>query len=329
MKQIIYIVTTENHAIEVWELLNTGQMFLIQRITIMGEGQPIEISKKRKKLYIGIRPNYKILTYNILSNGKLQYLSSTKIPYSPNYIALDKEENFLFCAYYHANCMSISYINKNHIPTYPIKIFHNLPGCHSVNIDNFNKLAFVPALLADRIYTYKLKILKNSISCKKINFFQASKKSGPRHMTIHKHHNILYSINELNGTVDVFKINYIKKNIEIIQNISIFMNLKKSWSADIHLTLCNNYLYASDRLHNTITTFKVNKNGTLQYNNLISTTQQPKSFAIDQNNEYLISIGKKSNTIIVYNISMKNGFLSKLYEYSVHKHPTWILIHQI
>ncbi|CAL4320941.1 beta-propeller fold lactonase family protein [Buchnera aphidicola] len=334
MQQIIYIVTAGNKSIEVWKLLNTGKMFLIQIIdTDNGEGQTITILQKRKKIYVGIRPYYKILIYDILKNGKLKKIDKINIPYSPHYLITDAQEEFLFCSYYHAGCMNISYINNKHIPTTIVKNFYGLEGCHSVNIDLSNNFVFFPALLQDRIYCYNFQDFKNkkNIFFDTLKYVNCLEKSGPRHMALHPNKKYIYNINELNGTIDVWKIYNIKKNIQHIQNIQLFPKNNKNqyWSSDIHITSCGKYLYASDRLHNTITLFQINKHYTLSMVNNFYTAKQPKSFIIDEKNKFLISIGQVSNTVMVHNISKKNGFLNTLYEYSVGNNPTWITIHTI
>ncbi|QCI25995.1 beta-propeller fold lactonase family protein [Buchnera aphidicola] len=332
MKQIIYIVSAGTQSIEVWKLLYTGQMELIQNIyTECNEGQPITISKKKNKLYIGIRPKFKILIYDILCNGKLKKKGEVIIPHSPNYLLTDHKENFLFCSYYHANCFSVSNIDNQGIPSEPIQYFNNILGCHAAKIDISNQLILVTSLLKNRIYLFELN-KKNIYPLNLLKYFNCLEKSGPRHIIYHNNKNYAYSINELNGTIDVWKINIIQKSIINIQNISLIhseCNNKKFWSADIHITSCNNYLYASDRLHHTITIFKILSNYKLDLINQINTVKQPKSFTIDYNSQYLIVAGQASNTVIVYNISKKNGLLNQLYEYSVGNNPTWIITHQI
>ncbi|WP_343128004.1 beta-propeller fold lactonase family protein [Buchnera aphidicola (Takecallis taiwana)] len=332
MKQFLYIVTAGNQSIEVWELSYTGEMYLIQVIDTAGnEGQPIIISKTRNKLYIGIRPQYQILVYDILPNGILNKIGSQNIPYSPNYLTFDQNENFLFCSYYHDGCLSISKIDQKHIPTAPIQIIEHIKGCHSVKLNLSQKLVIVPSLLNNRIYLFQL--LKHAVlPLKFLKYITCSIQSGPRHIIFHNKKDYCYSINELNGTIDVWKINNDKNNIQNIQNINLLnkkINNNSFWSADIHMTSCGKYLYASDRMYSTITIFKVNINYTLSYISQINTVKQPKSFLINHDNQYLIVVGQQDNTIAVYNISMENGLLYLLYKYPTGINPTWIISYAI
>ncbi|CAL4320988.1 6-phosphogluconolactonase [Buchnera aphidicola (Panaphis juglandis)] len=334
MKQIIYIVSAGNQSIEVWELLHTGKMNLIQKIgTNHNEGQPLSISWKRKKLYVGTRPEYSIITYDILKSGILKKIGITKIPYSSNYINIDDESNLLFCGYYHSGCITMHEIQNNHCPSLPIQIVHNIKGCHSIHIDSYHKILFIPALLKNNIYVYSFQ--KNSekiFYLKKMNSIKCLHNSGPRHADIHKNNNFLYSLNEYNATIDVWKINHEFYHLQHIQNVNLFfseMNIKSFWSSDIHTTKCGKYLYASDRKQNTITAFKINKDNTLNIINVFNTVQQPKSFVIDKHDKYLIVAGQKSNTVSVYNILKDNGFLKLLNTYDVGKNPTWITCHHI
>ncbi|CAL4321065.1 beta-propeller fold lactonase family protein [Buchnera aphidicola] len=332
MTQIIYVVASNSQSIEVWKISDTGNMSLMQIVnTDDGQGQPITILKKRNKLYIGIKPKCAILVYDILWDGTLKKIGSLITPYSPNYLSCDKKEKFLFCSYYHANCISVHKLNENHTPNPPMQIINNIKGCHFTKFDLSYELVFTSALLEDHIYLYKFNESNIKSPLTEIKHFQCNKKSGPRHIDFHINKKYAYSINEMNGTVDVWKINHIKKNIQNIQNIHLYENneLKKYWCSDIHLTTCGKYLYAADRQNSKITAFQVHSNNKLSIIDQYHTCNQPRSFCIDKNNQYLIAAGELSNTIMVHTISSEDGSLNQLKEYKVGKNPIWVLAHNI
>ncbi|QCI21016.1 6-phosphogluconolactonase [Buchnera aphidicola (Hyperomyzus lactucae)] len=333
MRQVVYIANSESKNIEVWNLHQNGEMNLIQKTNTEGQVQPIKIIKNKNLLYAGISPDNKIFTYFIDKNGFLEKKNESSIPGKPNYISSNYNKKFLFCSSYHGNCISVSPLNKYGIPQDPIQIIYNIEGCHAAKINYKYNVLFVMSLKEDRIYLYYLTdfgILKNTEQ--KLLHTQA--KSGPRHIVFHPNQDFIYTINELNGTIDVWKIYKINNitRVQKIQNVNILNNqcTEKYWSSDIHITSCGRFLYASDRFFNTISLFHINQNNKkIVFYKSYQTEKQPRSFHIDFNNQYLIVAGEKSNKLVIYNISEKNGELKKNNTYNTGERPIWIVIHKL
>ncbi|QCI17112.1 6-phosphogluconolactonase [Buchnera aphidicola (Aphis helianthi)] len=334
MKKIVYIANSTSQNIEVWNLYQDGNMELIQKIDTDGQVQPINIIQNKNLLYAGVRPKNRIIVYTIKKNGNLEKISEVYIPGSPNYISFSANQKFLFCSSYHNNSVSVIPLNQDGIPKDPIQIIHNIQGCHAALFNVKYNILFITALKEDYIYLYYLTkhgILKSTEQ----KFIQTKFNSGPRHIVFHPNENFIYTINELNGTIDVWKI-YVQKNIPMVQNIQNIslvekhMVSNKYWSSDIHITSCGNFLYVSDRLLNSISLFHINKsNGKILFIKIYHTEIQPRTFCIDVNNKYLIVAGQKSNKFTVYSINKKTGDLNKLNTYFTGKEPLWILIHTI
>lgn len=329
MKQIIYIANSEGENIEVWILHEYGNMELIQKVQTNGQVQPISIIQKKNLLYAGIRPKNRIVTYHIdKKNGFLEKVGESALPGSPNYISFDTNKNFLFCSSYHSNCISVTPIDKNGIPKNPIQIIHNIEGCHASQFNSKYNILFVTSLKNDCIYLYNLTDFGILKSTEQI-LVSTQKKSGPRHIIFHPNQDFSYSINELNGTIDVWKIfkENIKLKVKNIQNTTLLNNFvsKKFWSSDIHLTSSGDFLYASDRYFNSISLFHVNKNyNTIVFFKKYDTEDQPRAFFIDIHDKYLIVAGQKSNQLSLYEICQKTGQLKKINKYKTSRGPIWI-----
>ncbi|QCI18269.1 6-phosphogluconolactonase [Buchnera aphidicola (Aphis nasturtii)] len=331
MKQIVYIANAKGQTIEAWNLYSNGHMELIQTVHTNGQVQPINYIKDKNLLYAGVRPENRIFVYTIKNNGHLEKKSESYIPGSPNYISFSSDKNFLFCSSYHTNSLSVIPLSKNGTPKDPIQIIYNIKGCHAALLNIKYNILFVTALKDNCIYLYYLTkngILKNTEQ----KLIQTQLNSGPRHVTFHPNEDFVYTINELNGTIDVWKI-YIQNNIpqlKNIQNISIVKNhiiSNKYWSADIHLTSCGNFLYISDRILNSLSLFHINKNdGKISFISVYVTEQQPRAFCIDIHNKYIIVAGQKSNKFTVHSINKKTGCLKTLHTYSTGEEPIWTLI---
>ncbi|ALD15242.1 6-phosphogluconolactonase [Buchnera aphidicola (Aphis glycines)] len=334
MKQIVYIANSTSQTIEAWNLYQDGKMELIQTIKTNGNVQPMNYIKDKNILYAGVRPNNRIIVYNIKKNGYLEQKNESYIPGSPNYISFSPKKNFLFCSSYHTNSLSVIPLNQHGIPKDPIQIIYDINGCHAALMNIKYNILFVTALKEDCIYLYYLTqygILKHI----KQTFIKTKCNAGPRHIQFHPNEDFIYTINELNGTIDVWKI-YIRNDIfrvENIQNISIIENhivSRQYWSADIHLTSCGNFLYVSDRILNSLSLFHIDQNnGTISFVKIYYIEQQPRTFCIDFYDKYIIVASQKFNNFSIYNINQKTGHLKKINTYSTGIEPLWILTYKI
>ncbi|QIE02008.1 beta-propeller fold lactonase family protein [Buchnera aphidicola] len=332
MKRVVYIANSDSKKIEVWSLYDNGDMNLIQKVETYSEVQPINIIQNKKLLYAGLSNN-EIITYKIDLNGLLTQASKIAFPAKANFFSFDQNKKFLFCSSYHSNSLIVSPLDIDGIPQNPIQIICDIKGCHAAKINYKYNILCITALKEDCIYLYYLTdcgILKDTEQ----KIFYTLKQSGPRHITFHPNQNIIYIINELSGTIDVWKIYYKNNSIQVknIQNVHITNKtvLQNYWSADIHITSCGRFLYATDRLLNIISLFYINPNNNkIIFFKSYKTVDQPRSFCIDSKDQYLIVAGEKSNTFIIYNIIQKTGELKKVNIYHTGNRPIWILIHQL
>lgn len=326
MKNIIYSSHPESQQIKVWELNNTNKFKLLQTINIDDQIQPMFINKKKKIIYVGVRPNFGILIFKINIDGTLTSIKKIKLPGSPSHISTDKNFHYIFSASYNNSLFTISYLEKDGIPKLPHQTIHNIKGCHSVNVDLNNKNVFVPALLEDSIYIFKINNY-GFIESRKQKKIVTQKQSGPRHIDFHPNKKFFYSINELNSTIDIWKINNI---ITKIQTINILPpDYKESkWASDIHITPNGKYLYACDRSANIITIFKTIKDGRIEIIEYKKTEEQPREFSIDSTGNYLIVAGQKSNFIGLYKINYQNGTLEYISRQFADNNPTWVLFYK-
>lgn len=136
--------------------------------------------------------------------------------------------------------------------------------------------------------------------------------SGPRHLTFHPNKKWTYVLNELGNTVSLVKENNGKYFVEstITTLPADFTEFSKS--ADIHITKDGKFLYASNRGHQSIAIFEVNKqNGSLKtigYENVRGT--HPRNFSLSPNEDFLIVANQNTDNIISFKRDEKTGKLT-------------------
>jgi 6-phosphogluconolactonase len=186
------------------------------------------------------------------------------------------------------------------------------PHAHMVYFSPDKKYVLSNDLGTDKIYIYrynadsedKILVASDSIAVKS--------GSGPRHLTFSKNGKFVYLLHELNGGLTVFA--YTKGKLVKIQETTI---LAKEYNgavgaADIHLSPDGLFLYATNRGEaNSITIFKVLKNGLLETKVITSTLGKgPRNFVIDPSGNYLLVGHHYSNEIVIFKRDKVSGLLS-------------------
>lgn len=327
MKQIVYVASPESQQIHVWRLDSTGALHLLQTVAVAGQVQPMTIAPNGRHLYVGVRPEFAIISYRITAEGMLEYAGRAPIPGSPTHIETDRQGHYLFCASYSFNSVSVSPIDSQGIVQAPIQQIDGLQAPHSANIDPTNHLVVIPCLKEDHLRLFDL-AATGQLTPHSQTQLSSANGAGPRHMAFHPLQPFAYCINELNGTVDVYHVTDKGMQYQPIQTLDAMPEgfSGTRWAADIHILPNGRYLYTSDRTASLLSLFQVADNGTLTLLGHHPTEMQPRGFNIDHTGHYLISAGQKSHHIEVYQIDQNKGQLQTLARYPVGQGPMWVSI---
>lgn len=136
--------------------------------------------------------------------------------------------------------------------------------------------------------------------------------SGPRHLAFSKDGKFAYLLQELDGTLTVFK--YKNGSLKQLQEtIVVAKDFKgENSAADIHISPNGRFLYATNRGEaNTINVFAINKKGTLDLVNQVSTKGKgPRNFTIDPTGKFLLVGHQYTNEIVIFKMDETTGKLS-------------------
>lgn len=329
MKQVVYTASPESHQIHAWQLNDDGALTLLQVVDAPGQVQPMVVSPDKKFLYVGVRPDFRVVAYRIDAEGKLKEAGHAPLTGSPTHISTDRQGRFIFVGSYNDAFVSVSPIGTDGLPGAPTQIVNGLEGCHSANIDLTNQTLFVPALKQDRIALFSLSD-SGELTPRAQSELKTTKGAGPRHMVFHPNQRYAYCVNELDSTVDVWDIS--KGEVEKVQSLDMMPEgfSDTRWAADIHITPDGRHLYSCDRTASIITAFSISAEGaTLTVEGHTPTETQPRGFNIDHSGQYLVAAGQKSHHIEVYKITSDRGLLQPLARYAVGQGPMWVVVHQL
>lgn len=142
------------------------------------------------------------------------------------------------------------------------------------------------------------------------------KGAGPRHLSFHPNGKWVYVVNELNATVSL--IHKLEEDYKLINSYTTLPRDFKaeSFCADIHISANGEFLYASNRGHNSIVIFKVDKND----GNLTAVGHEsvhgewPRNFAISPDGKFLLVANQHTNNIVSFKRDTKTGLLEYISE---------------
>lgn len=188
------------------------------------------------------------------------------------------------------------------------------PHVHSAIFSPDEDYLLIQDLGTDQISVYNVNLSKSNmpISVKPNSVFNTAPGSGPRHLTFHPKKSIAYSVQELNGSVNVMK--FKNGKLSLMQDISMTNpnETRKNGAADIHISPDGKYLYASNRGEfNELVIFRIIADGTLSYVATQSTLGKgPRNFSIDPTGNFLLAANQNSDEIVVFKRDQSSGLLS-------------------
>lgn len=80
MKQAVYVASPDSQQIHVWQLDSAGELTLLQTVDVPGQVQPMAISPNQRHLYVGVRPDFGIVSYHIADDGTLTAAGMAPLP---------------------------------------------------------------------------------------------------------------------------------------------------------------------------------------------------------------------------------------------------------
>ena len=139
--------------------------------------------------------------------------------------------------------------------------------------------------------------------------------SGPRHLTFHPNGRYAYLVEEMGGSVDVYRYHPETGALDPLQRIAAHPQEARGpfRSADIHVAPDGRYLYVSNREDSTIAIFSIEAaTGLLKTVGYQSTFgKEPRNFMLDPSGRFLLVANQESNTIVIFRVDRETGLLQK------------------
>jgi len=264
--------------------------------------------------------------------GKLQFLNQQpSLGSAPCYVTVDRTGGSLLVANYGGGnvcAMSIERDGRLGGPT-AMDQHHGSsvnqdrqdgPHAHSIVLDPTNRYAYSCDLGTDKIMIYRFDSTKGTLTPIQPPWVSVKPGAGPRHCVFHPSGRFCYVINELDATVTAFSRNIENGTLKETQTVRTIPEgfSEANTTADIHVSPQGRFLYGSNRGHNSIVVFEVDRRtGRLRFIEHVKTEgKTPRNFAIDPTGTFLLAANQDSDTIVTFHLDPTTGKL-KATDYAV------------
>lgn len=263
--------------------------------------------------------------------GRLEFINQQSTGgKNPVHLVVDPTDQFLIVANYISGTLSVLPINSdgslepfsdlirssgtldfkvNEVDLYAKQ---GISHPHHIPFNKNGRFLVVPDLGLNKIYTFTLDTTKGRLIANQQPFGIAPKGSGPRHIDFHPTLPYAYAINELDSTIVTYHFDDQEGKLELLHIQSTLPHsIDGNTGAGIAVAPSGRFVYASNRGHDSIVTFRIDEStGKLTSVDWVSTQgKTPRFFTLDPTGEFLYVANEDSDTIITFKVNKETGKL--------------------
>lgn len=309
---------------------------VVQTVSVPGGGggrglsSPMAVSPDRRFLYVALRmPPLPIACFAISGDdGRLTPVGIARLPGSTPYVATDRTGRFLFSAANPGATVAVSAIGADGLVAerahQVIHIGHKL---HCIAVDAANAHVYVSSTDDGTIHQFRFDAAAGTLAPGDPPAVTLNNGGDPRHMVFSPDGRFLYVTTEAGGRVASFAVDAASGRLSERPDTAMMPDdfAGRPLTADIHLTPDGRFLYASERVLNTIVAYGVDReDGALTPIGSQPVDPRPRAFAIAPDGTFLLAAGLDTGRITTYAIDGETGRLTRGADFAVGDLPNWI-----
>lgn len=196
---------------------------------------------------------------------------------------------------------------------------HDSPHAHMIQADPSGRFVLASDLGLDRMYSWRFDADSGKLSANDPPFVSLPSGDGPRHFVFHPSGRWMYLLEEESSTLVTFDYNGANGTLQAKQTLSTLPKgfAGTNFTSELVISPDARFLYAANRLHDTIAFFSIGSAGTLTYVGEEWTRgDYPRSFSIDPTGRFLYSCNQRSDAITCFRINRSTGRLTFTGQYT-------------
>lgn len=205
---------------------------------------------------------------------------------------------------------------------------HDQTHAHMIESDPGGRFVLHADLGTDEILIWRFDAAKGLLTANDPPAVSLPPGDGPRHFAFHPEGRWFYSIQEEGSTITLFDYDAERGRLAPRQTISSLPPgfAGSNFCSEIMLPADGRFVYAGNRLHDSIGIFAVGADGTLTFVTEEWTRgNYPRSFSFDPSGEFLYCCNQRADNVTVFRVDKKQGTLSFTGHYTPVGNPSIIV----
>ncbi len=189
---------------------------------------------------------------------------------------------------------------------------HDHTHAHMIQADSAGRFVLHVDLGLDRIFIWKFDERGGVLTPNDPATVSLPPGDGPRHFFFHPNGHWCYSLQEEGANIVLFDYDAVKGRLALRQTISSLPPgfAGSNFCSEILVSGDGRFVYAGNRLHDSIAIFSVGKTGELAFVGEEWTRgSYPRSFNFDPTGQFLYACNQRGDNIAVFRVSRNNGRL--------------------
>jgi 6-phosphogluconolactonase len=204
---------------------------------------------------------------------------------------------------------------------------HDRPHAHMVEADPAGRFVLSTDLGLDRFLVWKFDAERGRLAANDPLGVELPAGDGPRHFAFHPNGRWCYSVQEEGSTVVLFDYDAERGRLAARQTVSTLPPgfAGTNFTSEILVSPQGKFLYAANRLHDSIAWFAIGDQGTLRLAGEGWTRgDYPRSFNLDPSGQFLYSCNQRADAITSFRIDVETGSLAFTGRYTAVGTPSMI-----
>ncbi|HEY3936807.1 MAG TPA: lactonase family protein [Bryobacteraceae bacterium] len=205
---------------------------------------------------------------------------------------------------------------------------HDRTHAHMIQSDPSGRFVISTDLAMDRIFVWNFDQTTGKLAPHDPPGVELPTGDGPRHFVFHPNGRWFYSLQEEASTLRLFDYDAQRGTLTAKQTIS---SLPKgfagtNFTSEVMISSDGKFLYAANRLHDSIAFFSIGAEGRLTFAGETWTRgDYPRSFNIDPSGNFLYSCNQRSDAITSFRVNRQTGGLTFTAQYTAIGTPAIII----
>ena len=204
---------------------------------------------------------------------------------------------------------------------------HDTPHAHMIRTDPAGRYVIVPDLGLDRIFVWAFDAGAGTLSPADPPSVALPPGDGPRHFAFHPDGRWLYAIQEEGSTIVLFDYDAERGRLSARQTISSLPAgyAGSNFCSGILVSQDGRFVYAGNRLHDSVGIFAVGRDGTLTFVDDVWTRgDYPRSMSIDPSGRFMYVCNQRADHVTTFSIDAATGRLAFTGQYTPVGNPSAI-----